>query len=79
MKYLVLDLGIAKKHNLKLYEVYVLAIFLNNPDVMFNIVNFNVKCRLLNDDNKIFKAIMVLYKKGLIEQPKDCFMCFKKK
>lgn len=76
MKYL--DLGIAKKHNLKLYEAYVFSVFSNNPNTMFNVVKFDVKWRFFYDDKKIFKAIMILYKKGLIEQPEDCFMCLKK-
>jgi predicted DNA-binding transcriptional regulator len=78
MKYLVLDLEIAKKHNLKLYEVYVFAVFANNPDTMFNIVNFDIKWQFFSDKNRIFKAVMVLYKKGLIDQKDDVFMCLKK-
>lgn len=78
MKHFVLDLGIAKKHNLKLYEVYVFAVFANNPDTMFNIVNFDIKWRFFSDKNRIFKAVLVLYKKGLIDQIKDGFMCLKK-
>lgn len=78
MKYLVLDLDVAKKHNLKLFELYVFAVFSNNPDTMFDIVSFDIKWRFFNDKDKVFKAIMVLYKKGLIVSPEDCFMCLKK-
>lgn len=78
MKYLILDMGIAKKYNLKLYEVYVFAVFANNPDTMFNIVNFDIKWRYFSDKNRIFKAVMVLYKKGLIVSVDDVFMCLKK-
>jgi hypothetical protein len=78
MKYLVIDLEIAKKHNLKLYEAYVFAVFQNNPDTLFNIVTFKFKYRFIKDDVKVSNAITALYKKGLIEQPEDCFMRLKK-
>lgn len=78
MKYLVIDLEIAKKYKLKLYEAYVFAVFQNNPDTLFNVVTFSLKYRFIKDDVRVFNAITVLYKKGLIESPEDCFMRLKK-